>query len=136
MALRRPVAEPLPALEAYHAGRYAEFLLDTGAVVPGWAWVNALAHGNVIDIAAVALASPNPRNVPEPYLPWFRARSAMAQAVMRVTVRRGCKLRDLQESVLLGMELELAAAAGILERSHVEVAAVVLEALESHRPER
>lgn len=136
MALRRPPTDPLAALEAYRAGRYAEHLLDTGAEVPGWVWVNTLAHGDVIDVAAVALASPNPASVPEQYCPWFRARSAMAQAVIRITVRRGCKLRDLQDAVLVGLELELAATDGPLERNHIEVAALVLEALEAHRLER
>jgi hypothetical protein len=136
MALRRPPTDPLAALEAYRAGRYAEHLLDLGAAIPGWAWVNALAHGNVLDIAAAALASPNPASVPEPYRPWFRARSAMAQALMRVTVRRGTRLRDVQRAVLLGMELELAATAEVLERDPVEVTALVLEALESDRPRR
>lgn len=136
MALRPPPTDPLAAQEAYRAGRYAEHLLDLGAAVPGWAWVNALAHGNVLDIAAAALASPTPAGVPEPYRPWFRARGAMAQAVMRITVRRGTKLREVQRAVLLGMELELAATGDVLERGPVEVTALVLEALEADCPRR
>lgn len=136
MALHRPPTDPLAALEAYRAGRYAELLLDLGSAVPGWAWVNALAHGNVLDIAAVALASPNPSCVPEESRPWFRARSAMAQAVMRITVRRGSKLRDVQRGVLLGIELELAATAEVFERGPVEVTALVLGALEADSPRR
>jgi hypothetical protein len=134
MGLQRPPIDPLAALEAYRSGRYAEFLLDEGSAVPGWAWVNALAHGNVLDIASVAVAGPSPRGLAQEYRPWFRARSAMAQAVVRLTVRQGYRLRDVQQSVLLGIELELAATAGSLERGPVEITALVLEGLEASAP--
>ena len=88
MGLQRPPTDPLAALEAWRSGLYAEFLIEKGSEVPGWAWVNTLAHGNVLAIASVAVAGPSPKDLAEEHRPWFRARSAMAQAVMRLTVRQ------------------------------------------------
>jgi hypothetical protein len=137
MAFRRHMqADPTEAPLAFWNGRYADFLLQRGEHVPCWAWMNALAHGSTLLVASLATATPVPDQLGEDLRPWFRARKAMALAVMELVSREGVRLRELQEKVLIGLELELAATIGHYERGPMETACLVVDGLEAYCRQR
>lgn len=135
MVLRRSVpTDPQAAITSFWTGRYADFLAERGEVVPAWAWVNAVARGNTLVVASLAIASVAPVEEVGSLRPWYRARRVMALFTMEHVVTLGCSLEDLQTHALQGLELELAATAGVFERGPTETATLVREALNAFRP--
>ncbi len=74
-------------------------------VVPVWAWTNLLAHGSE-ELIGESVARPyRPRRAGRS---WRIARSHLAHQMLDVTDAR-CTLSDLQTTVLIPLELEMAA---------------------------
>lgn len=135
MAFRRPAhAEPREAVVAYRSGRYVEYLAEREKPVPAWAWLNAMAHGSVVLVSSLAVAGVLAYEYDQPVRAWHRARKTMAMAVMENAGRRRCSLADVQAEVLCGLELELAATAGVYDRGPIETTCMVLDALGASTP--
>lgn len=127
-------AVALPA--SFWNGRYADHLLQRGQAVPAWAWVNALAHGSTLLVASLATATPPAPDLTDAVSSWMRARKAMALAVMELVSREGIRLRELQLQVLVGIELELAAMDGVVNRGPIETACLVVDTLQAYSDQR
>ena len=91
--------------EAYLTGTLAEFLEERGTSVPVWTWTNLLAHGTESQIAESLHRPSLPRRTGRS---WRIARSYLAYQVLDVTCE-GFTLEELQSTVLLPLELDLAA---------------------------
>lgn len=91
--------------EAFLNGTLAEFLEERGTSVPVWTWTNLLAHGSESQIYDSLHRPSKPRRTGRS---WRIARSYLAYQVLDVA-REDLTLEDLQSTILLPLELELAA---------------------------
>jgi hypothetical protein len=95
--------------EAFLAGTLAEYWDDKGMDVPVWTYMNLLAHGNARQIGECVLRPSGPQRVGRS---WRVARSYLAYEVLDLTDLE-FTLTDLQASVLIPLELEMAARADV-----------------------
>jgi hypothetical protein len=91
--------------EAFLNGTLADYWDEKGAIVPVWAWTNLLAHGSEEQIAAMVAHHPRPRRT---LRNWRLARSYLVTEVLDL-VDADFTLRDMQASILVPLELEMAA---------------------------
>jgi hypothetical protein len=90
--------------EAYLSGTLAEYWDEKGVLVPVWAWTNLLAHGSEGLIGDSVL---RPNRCRRAGRRWRIARSFLAYQVLELTGVE-LALTDLQASVLIPLELEMA----------------------------
>jgi hypothetical protein len=95
--------------EAYLNGTLAEYWEERATSVPVWTWTNLLAHGSAIEISESVQRPPKPRRTGRS---WRIARSYLAYQVLD-TICDEHPLEELQASVLIPLELELAAHAEV-----------------------
>lgn len=87
--------------EAFLAGRYHELLTgNRGQALPGWAWINPLAHADYAELERLANLSPGPDD-PLAFL------SYLADEVLLRTSGDDVALRRIQHDGLVPLELEL-----------------------------
>lgn len=91
--------------EAYLNGTLAEFWEQRGTAVPVWTWTNLLAHGSESQIRE---SLHRPSKQPRSGRSWHIARSYLAYQVLDLA-REDFTLKEFQSTVLLPLELELAA---------------------------
>jgi len=91
--------------EAFLNGTLAEYWDERGVDVPVWAWTNLLAHGSEGQIGESVLRPNRPRRAARS---WRIARSYLAYRVLDHADAE-CTLADMQASVLVPLELEMAA---------------------------
>jgi hypothetical protein len=91
--------------EAFLLGSLVEYRDDKGMEVPVWAWMNRLAHGTASQISECVIHSDEPRRAGGS---WRVARSYLAFEVLGLTDLE-LTLAELQSSVLIPLELEMAA---------------------------
>jgi hypothetical protein len=91
--------------EAFLNGSLAEYWDDKGVVVPVWAWMNLLAHGSEEQITETVAQPARPRRAVRN---WRIARSYLATEVLDVVDAR-FTLHDMQSTILVPLELEMAA---------------------------
>jgi hypothetical protein len=95
--------------EAFLDGTLAEYWDDKGMDVPVWAWMNMLAHGSARRIGECVLRPSRPRPASRS---WRVARSYLAYEVLDLTDLE-FTLAELQSTVLVPLELEMAARADV-----------------------
>ena len=93
--------------EAYLAGRFAHFV-RRGREPPPWAWFAVLAHADEDEVEAIASAGLPDRRIRRSDS-WDQALAFLAQEMLCRATDAHQGLRDLQRSVLVPLELELAA---------------------------
>jgi hypothetical protein len=91
--------------EAFLNGTLAEYWDEKGVVVPVWAWTNLLAHGSGGRIGESVVGPSRPRRAARN---WRIARSYLAHRVLHLTDVQ-FTLSELQRSILIPLELEMAA---------------------------
>jgi len=114
--------------EAFLLGNLVEYRDEKGMEVPVWAWMNRLAHGTALQIGECVIRSDKPRRTGRS---WRVARSHLAFEVLDLTDLQ-FTLAELQSSVLIPLELEMAArtdVAGWTPRQWVDL---VEDALRNH----
>jgi hypothetical protein len=97
--------------EAFLGGTLAEYWDDKGMAIPVWTYMNLLAHGDARRIGECVLRPDRPRGASRS---WRVARSYLAYEVLDLTDLE-FTLADLQASVLIPLELEMAARADIAD---------------------
>lgn len=95
--------------EAFLDGTLAGYWDDKGMEIPVWTWMNLLAHGDPRQIGECVLRPYRPRRASRS---WRVARSYLAYKVLDLTDLE-FTLADLQSSVLIPLELEMAARADV-----------------------
>ncbi len=91
--------------EAFLNGTLAEYWDEKGVIVPVWAWMNLLAHGSEEQITETVAHPSRPRRAVRN---WRIARSYLATEVLDL-VDAHFTLRDMQSTILVPLELEMAA---------------------------
>ncbi len=96
--------------EAFLNGTLLAHMASIGRAAPGWAWVNPLAHGTRPEI--VALARPAAKGSPVAGRDaWEGALAFLARELLTLTAG-DLSLAEVQRTVLVPLELELAARRG------------------------
>lgn len=121
------------AWAAFESGRYAELLLSSGESIPPWAWLNALAHGDGLRVASLAASDAGASRAAGDVRSWFQVRRLLADELVSMVSGGVCSLALVQRQVLRGIELELAASEGWIERDPLSAAWLVLDALGEFR---
>lgn len=96
---------------AFLTGMLAEYRLDHGGYVAPWEWTNLLAHGGEEELRRELAARHHRTSAPErqdPITAWRAARSYLVAELLGLVETCG-PLDDLQRSVLVPLELDLAA---------------------------
>jgi hypothetical protein len=97
--------------EAFLGGTLAEYWDDKGMEVPVWTYMNLLAHGDTRRVGECVLRPHWPSRASRS---WHVARSYLAFEVLDLTDLE-FTLADLQASVLIPLELEMAARADVAD---------------------
>ncbi len=87
--------------ESFVEGHYVDLLLQNGTQVPGWAWLNQLAHADPNELAEMATGSVKHRGASASDVYWQRAVSLLAREIFIAAAREGCAVEELQRSVLV-----------------------------------
>lgn len=96
---------------AFLTGGLAAATLTRGRTPRHWEWLNLLAHGTEAQVHELAQgAGQRARTLYE--AKWLAALSFLASELLDVAASGAMSLRDLQRTVLVPLELELAADAG------------------------
>jgi hypothetical protein len=90
--------------EAFLHGTLAEYWDDKGLPVPPWAWLNLLAHGSENQIRASIACPSRPRRASRS---WRTARAYVAYALLTL-LDAECTLADMQRSLLIPLEFQMA----------------------------
>ena len=90
---------------AFLNGTLAEYWEEEGTSVPVWSWTNLLAHGSQDQITDIVHHPSKPRRTGRS---WRIARSYLAYEVLEIA-DGGVSLDELQATILIPLELELAA---------------------------
>lgn len=90
---------------AFLNGTLAEYWEEQGTSVPVWSWTNLLAHGTEDQITESVHHPSKPRRTGRS---WRIARSYLAFELLEITAG-GVSLGELQTTILIPLELELAA---------------------------
>jgi hypothetical protein len=115
---------------AFLNGTLAEYWDEKGLVVPVWAWMNLLAHGSETLIGDSVWHPYRPRRAARS---WRIARTYLAYQVMDVT-EADLTLEDLQASLLIPLELELAARDDVSRWTPRQWADTVDRVIHQHSP--
>ena len=124
---RRKGRELVKECETYLCGRYADHMDAEHRVVPNWAWINVLAHGDLERLREVAAGDGlDPRRRTSTTV-WWQAVAFVADVVLAQGGDES-SLDELQRSVLVPLELAWLAAG--LRRTPSQLVRVVLDALD------
>jgi hypothetical protein len=95
--------------EAFLAGRLLErsSLVGDPWPIPGWYWLNGVAHGDQARLAEIAAEEPAPED-PNADLSWSVARSMLARDVLVAGQGSLDRLAQVQRELLVPLELHLA----------------------------
>jgi hypothetical protein len=113
---------------AFLTGTLVEHWEADGRSIPIWAWTNLLAHGSK-ELIAQSISRPNRHRLLA--RSWWIARAQLAELILDITYR-SCSLSELQESVLIPLELELAACQEVSFWNHRQWVDAVSDALHYH----
>jgi hypothetical protein len=93
--------------EAFLQGQLLERMVSSGAggQVPGWMWLNAVAHG---DREYVELLATMGADKAKPIGGWRGARARLARELLTCSAGDAAAMRYLQEQVLIPLEERLA----------------------------
>lgn len=95
--------------EAFLSGAYVDQRLHRKDAVPGWAWLNTLAHGQLDDIKPLHSSSLTGGEVDESWMntTWRSAQRVLAHELLLVVDDDDETLTHLQQRVLVPLELRL-----------------------------
>jgi hypothetical protein len=96
--------------EAFLSGGYADHLTRTGLVVPTWAWLNGIAHGDLqtlADSSGPSIGKPWLFIAQRPEDFWWDAQRLLATELLKFVGNDATMLVRVQCSVLVPLEFEL-----------------------------
>lgn len=101
-------AELAAETEAFFSGGYIKKLQSAGDPLPGWAWLNCVAHGELGDVQSlqtVAVAENDRQDGGE--VSWESAQRLLASELLDLTDNDPVLLSRLQRRVLVPLELQM-----------------------------
>ena len=97
-------------IEAFLSGDYATYLSCRRREVPGWAWLNSFAHGELATLREAQRSMP-PLGAPSRSAgaekAWFQAQSIVGRDLLRIVQDDPQRLTLVQQSILVPLELRL-----------------------------
>ena len=102
-----PQGQPQNEFEAYLEGSYVTWLVSNGHSVPGWAWLNRVAHGQLEELRTMATHLRRLPAAREEVGAWQQVAAFLAKEVV-AAAGDDEQLLDLQRRVLVPIELHLA----------------------------
>jgi hypothetical protein len=111
---------------AFLRGDYADYLVHDGAPIPMWARLNPLCHRDEQGVAALAAG-----RVPGDEA-WGAATTYLAEEVLCASARHGTSVSEIQRSVLIPLELELASMPQRVAARPAVLVRAVLRALQEY----
>jgi hypothetical protein len=118
--------------EAFLTGNLAVERLVRGEATSDWEWVNVLAHASEDRLSILAAGVPAQRRRKSDER-WSRALVVLARRLLAVAAEDGASVEELQSSVLVPLELELAADHHPRRRGPDQTVQLVLERLALRR---
>ncbi|GEM_PF-1730385 len=119
---------------AFLQGQMASRLEHASMVVPAWAWINALAHGDEAMVAAMAAGASPTRAIP--HRSWHTAVSYLATEIGVVQAETGASLHDVQRACLVPVEFALFPLSLLASLDPAPVVAEVVRRLDEFRARR
>jgi hypothetical protein len=120
---------PRSDYECFLAGDYVRFLEQHDRPVPGWAWLNVLAHGTDEQITELASRPLKPQPGVEPPGSLGDAVAYLAGVILAAARTRAHTLAYLQRSALIPLELTLASDPERQSLTPADLVAAVTQAL-------
>lgn len=112
-AMKAPTSDGdvlIAEIEAFLSGDYATYLMRRRREVPGWAWLNSFAHGELTTLRE-AKRSMHPLGTPSHVAgaekAWFQAQSIVSRDLLRIVEDDPQRLTLVQRSILVPLELRL-----------------------------
>jgi hypothetical protein len=99
-----PDSELVDECSLFLNGTYALAMDSDGLPVPGWAWLNLLAHGSPAIVRG--LADEEPTSVDRGDTRWRSATSLLAVELLAASERTGRSLGELQRILVFRLEVE------------------------------
>jgi hypothetical protein len=95
--------------EAFLSGHYADGLRQRGEPVPGWAWLNRLAHGDLTQIGQVRRSLDMTPTGSSSWSEeaWRTAEALLTNELLELVGDDATSLSHVQRAVLVPLELEL-----------------------------
>ena len=118
--------------QMFLAGTYRDHFVLRGLEVPSWAWLNAVAHASVTDLAALEAGEGESREVGTAG-EWQRAMSQLACGVLDRAGDELDALSKIQQETLIPLELTLLRTAARPDLTAAQLVALVTAALDHHR---
>ena len=100
----------ITATEAFLSGNYANHLRSHRRDVPGWAWLNAIAHGdlaNVRETQRLTHVLPSVSGIVGVERSWVYAQDVLRRDLLTIVQGDQRRLKLLQLSILVPLELRL-----------------------------
>jgi hypothetical protein len=97
-------------IEAFLSGDYATYLRCRRREVPGWAWLNSFAHGELTTLREAQRSMPPlgaPSRLAGADKAWFQAQSIVGRDLLRIVQDDPQRLTLVQQSILVPLELRL-----------------------------
>lgn len=97
-------------IEAFLSGDYATYLRCRRREVPGWAWLNSFAHGELTTLREAQRSMPPlgaPTRLAGAEKAWFQAQSIVGRDLLRIVQDDPQRLTLVQQSILVPLELRL-----------------------------
>lgn len=122
--------------EAFLSGHYVSERLQRKGAVPGWAWLNTLAHGQFNEICPINDLTVGPSDEDENWtnMQWKSAQRIIACELLELVDGDSEVLLKLQQRVLVPLELRLIDAEKVKGLSEFELVQSFRAALRSSRP--
>ena len=108
---RTELATSIEDCAAFLTGTLAEYRILHGQTVLPWEWTNLLAHGDMAALRYISAGcwdEPTPPIDEGPVAAWQAARALLCADLLDLAQVSGHSLSDLQQSVVVPFELELA----------------------------
>lgn len=129
---KHPSGDLAEEVHAYLSGHYVQYLDQMRKVVPSWAWLNLLAHGDESDLVSLAKGDTRELGRSATRAQWFDAVSFLASEALVAAQSRSMTLHELQLSSLIPLEIWLAGRDGPEPLGANVLIGVTLSALYRH----
>jgi hypothetical protein len=95
--------------EAFLLGKYATYLRSRRRDVPGWAWLNSFAHGELAALRDTQRSRQltSASRIAGTEKPWFQAQSIVGRDLLKIVQDDPQRLMLVQQLILVPLELRL-----------------------------
>jgi hypothetical protein len=122
--------------EAFLQGTYVEYLRSTGSIIPGWAWLNVLAHSTEGEIRCLSDSIAPLDDALAHEAQWQSLQCFLAGETLGLASATGRSVAEIQRSILVDVELALAREGERRQLTPSYVVGRTMAAIHGHRRDR